>query len=201
MDNYATRRESDDLDKTKAFEGLTPKQYTYAVARASGKGPTEAYREAYDPPGSSPATMGTNAWVVEQDTRVVKKIQELLNARLQTTTLVPLLNRNFVVEGIMQIAVKDSAKDNVRLHAYELLGKMIGIDLFRGTEQPEAKPRTPEDVDRELKEKFANMMQTIDGEAKRVDAPNPTPEPVQAKRPTLKPAVSPPRDRRRKPAS
>ena len=74
------------------------------------------------------------------------------------------------------IADKETAKDNVRLRAFELLGKIPEVGLFTAETKPD-KPRTIEDIDKELRERLAEMAtaggaSTIDGTARPADTPH-----------------------------
>lgn len=175
-----------ELDETDALQGLTSKQYRFAVLSFSGLDDSEAYRQAY---GSDSERAGQNAHDVARNPKVQAKVAELRAKFDGQTTLAPLLTKQFVLNGIMQIAL-NAEKDNVRLRAYELLGKVIGVDLFRDTQKAEPKQRTIEEIDRELRERVAALKPILDATARRIE-----PEP---------PGVSgsaKARDRRRKPKS
>lgn len=86
-----------------------------------------------------------------------------------------------VTQGIASIATNPNTKDNVRLRAYELLGKVAGIDLFREIHVTEKVHRTVEDIDRELKERLSSLAPMIEG--KTVDsAPESAPKPSDRRR-------------------
>ena len=167
-------------DPTKAFGGLTAKQYAYCEARAAGLTKRAAYRQAYQTDALE-HTINGMADEVESNPAIPATINRMVLARQPETSLVPQVSKSFVLEGITQIATKETAKDNVRLRAYELLGKAVG--LFKDEAPAVAKPRTIEDIDRELRERLQSM-RTIEGAVTRVE---PEPEP------------SPTNDRRRKP--
>lgn len=169
-------------DPSKAFGGLTPSQYRYCKLRAAGHSKRGAYREAYDSQADDAVIAGM-AEKLENLAHISSTINDMMLAREPETTLVPKVNKNFVLEGITQIAVKETAKDNVRLRAYELLGKAVG--LFKDEAPAPDKPRTIEEIDNELRERLS-AMRTIEGTATRQPA-EPKPEP------------SAPTDRRRKP--
>lgn len=169
-------------DPSKAFGGLTQKQYRYCEYRAAGWGKAAAYREAYQSDASEESVLRM-AYTVEDDNRIASTINQMALADSPKTTLVPQVTKNFVLEGITNIAVKETAKDNVRLRAYELLGKAVG--LFKDEAPPPDKPRTIEEIDNELRERLS-AMRTIEGTATR--------QPAEAR-----PGPSAPTDRRRKP--
>lgn len=171
-------------DPSKAFGGLTQKQYRYCEARAAGMTKIDAYRQAYQTDALDHTIHGMAA-EVESNPAIPETINRMALARKPETTLVPKVNKSFVLEGITQIAIKESAKDNVRLRAYELLGKAVG--LFKDETPPPDKPRTIEEIDAELRERLS-AMRTIEGTAARVEPGTPA-----------KPEPSAPNDRRRKP--
>ena len=114
---------------------------------------------------------------------VAAKIRELRERSDLQSTLSPDITREFVLNGIKDIALTEP-KGSTRLAAYIALGKTVGIDLFREVHVTEKRVRTVEDVETELKDRLAELQRqltTVEGEARRVDA---TPAP---------------RDRRRKP--
>ncbi len=169
-------------DPSKAYGGLTPKQYRYCVLRAEGMGQGPAYKVAYQSEGNS-ATVARMAYDMEALPSIAATINQMVSARQPQTSLVPQVDKNFVLEGITQIAIKSSAKDNVRLRAYELLGKTVG--LFKDETPTVAKPRTIEDIDRELRERLQSM-RTIDVAVTRLEPDTQEPAPSTG-------------DRRRKP--
>lgn len=167
-------------DPAKAYGGLTAQQYDYCELRASGLGKSESYRQAYDSQMTGEA-LAHLAYTIEAKQHIADTINQMVLTRRHETSLVPEVNKSFVLQGITAIALKEQAKDNVRLRAYELLGKAVG--LFKDEAPAVAKPRTIEDIDRELRERLQSM-RTIEGAVTRVE---PDPEP------------SPTNDRRRKP--
>lgn len=181
------------LDSARIFQGLTAKQEAYALARFNGAGPSEAYREAFDTDRSNDETVRRSAYELDRNPNIVARVYQLTAERMKQSSLLPSLSPEFVTDGIMRIAMF-GLKETTQLRAYELLGKVAGIDLFRETTRVERVDRTAEDVDRELKAKLQAMMDgmTIDGKANPPAAAAPTtskPEPLPAHK----------RDRRRKP--
>lgn len=172
-------------DPSRAFGGLTAKQYRYCEARAAGLTKLDAYRQAYQTEANDHTIQNMTA-EIESNPAIPDTINQMVLARQPETSLVPQVTKDFVLQGIVAIATKDLAKDNVRLRAYELLGKAVG--LFKDEAPAPAKPRTIEDIDRELRERLQSM-RTIEGAVTRVEPGTlePAPEP------------SPTNDRRRKP--
>lgn len=152
-------------------------------------GKAAAYRQAYQSDASDESVLRM-AYTVEDDLRITTTINQMMLAKRPETSLVPEVNKSFVLQGITAIALKDNAKDNVRLRAYELLGKAVG--LFKDEAPAVAKPRTIEDIDRELRERLQSM-RTIEGAVTRVE-----PDPASHEPDNHQPAQST-GDRRRKP--
>ena len=182
------------LDPLRVFQGLTPKQETYALERFSGSGQAEAYRIAYPDTEMTPDQVKRMAYDLDRHPAVVARVAQLTADRMKHSSLLPHLSPEFVTDGIMRTAMFGEKESN-RLRAYELLGKVAGIDLFRETTRVERVDRTAEDVDRELKAKLQALMNgmTIDGTASSVPAAPASSAPIKPTPAGLK------RDRRRKP--
>jgi hypothetical protein len=182
------------LNPLRVFQGLTPKQEAYAQARFNGAGPTEAYLASFDASGSKPETVKRMAYDVDRNPNVAARVAQLMAERMKQSSLLPFLSPEFVTDGIMRIAMFGEKESN-RLKAYEDLGKVAGIDLFRETTRVERVDRTAEDVDKELKAKLQAMMaaMTIDGTASSV--------PPSSQAPAAKPQPAGKVDRRRKPVA
>ena len=181
------------LDPLRVFQGLTPKQETYALERFSGSGQAEAYRIAYPDTEMTPDQVKRMAYDLDRHPAVVARVAQLTADRMKHSSLLPHLSPEFVTDGIMRTAMFGEKESN-RLRAYELLGKVAGIDLFRETTRVERVDRTAEDVDRELKAKLQALMNgmTIEGSASSVPASPASSAPI-------KPQPAAARDRRRKP--
>ena len=182
------------LNPLRIFQGLTARQEVYALARFRGEGQRDAYKEAYGDDEKDPEAIRRRAHDLDRHPAVVARIGQLTADRMKHSSLLPHLSPEFVTDGIMRTAMFGEKESN-RLRAYELLGKVAGIDLFRETTRVERVDRTAEDVDRELKAKLQALMNgmTIDGTASSVPASQPA-----AVKPT--PAGAKP-DRRRKPVA
>lgn len=164
------------LETPRAFDGLTAQQWAYCRNRADGLTQLESYRQAYKTTAQN-NSINQMANELERNPVIALKINAMVEADRPKTTLVPRVDRNFVLEGITAIATKESAKDNVRLRALELLGKVPEIGLFNQPDAP-AKPRTIEELDRELKaalQAMADGAKVVEGQARTVEpAPAPT---------------------------
>jgi len=169
------------LDQGDPFQGLTPKQYRFVTLSFSGLSDIEAYRQAYDCSGLAPGTIGQKAAEIMRLPLVRGKLRSLREETDRQSTLAPSLSREWILNGIMSLALK-ADKDSTRLNAYIALGKTAGIDLFREVHVTEKRVRTAEDVERELKDRLGDLARTIEARA------NPEPAPPSQLR-----------DRRRKP--
>lgn len=192
MNDKRLAAEGFQLREDDGLQGLTGKQFLFANLLVQGLPKNQAYAVAYDCPTMSPEAVSQAAWELSRHPKVVAKVADLRLKIEHQTTLAPSLSREWILNGIMDLAA-NAKKENVRLAAYVNLGKVAGIDLFRETTRVERVNRTPEDLDRELQERLADMAKTIEGKANRpagtADDDEPTgPDPTDA-----------PRDRRRKP--
>lgn len=150
-----------------ALGGLTPKQYRFVTTAFSGMSYADAYREVYDCDDMDVVTIGRRASEEIRKPLVAAKLRALRVAADQKATQLPGLNREFVLNGIMDIAI-NGERENNRLAAYVWLGKSTGIDVFREITVVERRTRTPEDVDKELRAKIQELMTTIDGTSRPV---------------------------------
>jgi hypothetical protein len=186
MNQPVRRTTLQELDESDGLQGLTSKQYRFAIACFSGLSDADAYRQAYECSGMTDAAIYSASAQLSRHPLVRAKLQELRVKLDGQTSLAPGLNREFVLNGIMGLAISAS-KESVRLGAYIALGKTVGIDLFREVHVTERVTRTVEDVDKELREHLTRLQSTIDATAKDVTPPAAS----------VKPAGG--RDRRRKP--
>lgn len=170
------------LDPEHALNGLSPKQYQFVKLAFSGMSYTDAYRQVYDCSDASPATISKRASDEANHPLVQAKMRALRVQADAQATLAPSLTKNFVINGLMNLALNGD-KDSVKLGALTQLGKTVGIDLFRETTRVERIERTPEQVEAELREHLARMTATIDGTSRPVASqPNPDPEPPRRQR-------------------
>ncbi len=165
---------------------MTSAQYRFVNLIFSGFRTVEAYRAVYDTEGRSETAIAARAAEAAKEPVVVAKLRELRERLDKQSTLAPGLTREFVVNGVMSLAM-NAQKESVQLGALLALGKTVGIDLFREVHVTERRVRTVEDVEQELKARLAELQQqlngavTVEGDARRVET---------------QPAT---RDRRRKP--
>lgn len=176
-----------ELDESDALQGLTSQQFHFALYSFMGDNDAAAYRKAYGYPDSTPdndPNLAYRAHVVANNPKVQAKLFQLRAKHEATASLAPLLSKQFVLNGVMQLALS-ADKDSTRLRAYELLGKTVGIDLFRETHRVEKTERTVEQIDAELKERLKNLMPLIEGKATDVTpkaGASSTPPPGQSRK-------------------
>ena len=191
-----------ELDERDAYQGLTAKLQAFVRASFSGLSDVAAYRATFDCSEQSDATVKKRAHDTIHLPAVQAKLRELRVKADGETTLAPLLTRQFVLNGIMGLALH-AEKQNVQLAAYVQLGKTVGIDLFRETVVHERRERSPEDIDRELQVRLKDLAKTIEGRANTIEGSegvNPEAVDVAAGESVGKKAgAGSGRDRRRKP--
>ena len=189
MNRPIRRTTLQELDESDGLQGLTSKQYRFAIAIFSGLNDADAYRQAYDCSGMSDAAIYSASAQLSRHPLVTAKLRELRVKVDQQTTLAPYVNRELVLSGLVRLATS-ATKESVQLGAYIALGKTVGIDLFREVHVTERITRTPEDVDRELLDHINKLKPVLEGQARDV-TPSGTAK--------IKPGPAPGRDRRRKP--
>lgn len=152
------------LNPNDALQGLTARQQVFVSLMFSGLTKTEAYRQAGDCNGMSAQTIGHRAAEMYKLPLVQAKLRDLQDKRDSQSTLAVNLNREWITQRIMLLAEK-ADKDSTKLRALELLGKHVGIDLFRETTRIEKVERTAADIDRELEARLKSLAKTIDATA------------------------------------
>ena len=167
MDRPVRRTTLQELDESDGLQGLTSKQYAFAVACFSGLNDTDAYRKVYDCQGMTDTSIHGAAALLSKHPLVNAKLKELRLKVDSQTTLAPYLTRELVINGILGLAT-NSDKDSVRLAAYIALGKTVGIDLFREVHVTEKITRTPEDVDKELLNHINKLKPILESTARDV---------------------------------
>ena len=152
------------LDPDRNFEGLTPRQWRFVQEVFAGASNVEAYRRTYDCEGQAQSTINGNAATVAHHPLVVAKLKAMRLEVEAKVTLAPLVTREFVIQGITNLALH-ADKDSTKLRAFELLGKTVGVDLFRDVVVKETAERSVADIERELRDKLASLRTVIDGTA------------------------------------
>lgn len=154
------------------MEGLTSKQWQFVQRVFNGANHTEAYRQTYDCSRMQDRTVQVSADELARHPAVVAKLSSMRREVERQSTLAPLITREFVLNGIMQIATNGD-KDSTRLRAFELLGKTVGVDLFREHIVKTTEERSVADIEAELRRKLQSLKQTIDGTATPIEPPAP----------------------------
>ena len=152
------------------MEGLTAKQWRFVQAVFSGMAHTDAYRSVYDCTGMTVKSVQSTANNLAQLPAVKRKLAAMRLEVESKAVLAPLVTREFVIQGITNLALH-ADKDSTKLRAFELLGKTVGVDLFRDVVVKETAERSVADIERELRDKLASLRNVIDGTA------TPAPEP------------------------
>jgi hypothetical protein len=164
MNQPVRRTTLQELDETDGLQGLTSRQYRFAVACFSGLSDADAYRKAYNCEGMTDASVYSASALLAKHPLVNAKLKELRLKVDSQTTLAPYLTRELVINGILSLATT-ATKESVRLNAYIALGKTVGIDLFREVHVTERVTRTPEDVDKELLDHINRLKPVLEGKA------------------------------------
>lgn len=172
------------LDPNDPYDGLTSKQQKFVELSFSGLSDLDAYRQAYDCSAMTDATIKRKAVELAHAPLVTAKIRQLQDKRDSQSTLAANLTRDWITRRIMKIADKGEKESN-QLRALELLGKHVGIDLFRETTRVERVERTPEDIDAELETQLRSIATTLEGKARDVTPKPAAPAPRKGTR--LKP--------------
>ena len=172
------------LDPNDPYDGLTSKQQKFVELSFSGLSYMDAYRQTYDCSNMNEVSIGRKAAEVAHSPKVTAKIRQLQDKRDNQSTLAASLTRDWITNRIMRIA-DGPEKTSDKLRALELLGKHVGIDLFRETTRVERVERTPEDIDAELESQLRSIATTLEGKARDVTPKPAAPAPRKGTR--LKP--------------
>lgn len=167
--------------KDNALQGLTSAQQAFARHVHGGLSYSDAYRLAYPERKEGRGLKEAAAYMANLPL-VQAKLRELRLAAEQPTTLAPTITREFVLEGIKEIATHPDAKLSTRLQAYIALGKTYAAPVFKEPEQSDAKPISTEDMDKRILELLRAGMATIDGVARDVTLPVVNEKPANRKR-------------------
>lgn len=144
----------------------------YCLDRIAGLTPVEAYTKNYDTKTSKRSTVYNAARSLEADPRIIQRLTQLREKREAQTVLAQHIDRTFVLQGVAEIATNIGNKPEVRLRAYELLGKSAGVDLFRETTVTVRQDRTPEQIESELRKRLETLRPLLEGQAKDITPAN-----------------------------
>ena len=134
---------------------LTPKQGQFAALVARGESLTVAYFEAYDT-NASGTCLRVQAWRLSRNPKVSDRIQQLREGSLQTRLDNDRRTRDWIINGLREKATNRDNPASARVRALELLGKTVG--MFTGNTVVPVEPRTPEEIEEELRERFTAIM-------------------------------------------
>lgn len=172
-----------ELDPNDAFGGLTSRQEIFATLSFAGFSDADAYRQAYDRPDASYDEIATATKLTAHNPLVVARLKTLVGQRAANSTLAPWLSREWIANGIADLA-RHADKDSTKLNAFIALGKMSGIDMFRETVRHENVTRKVEDVDDELRVRLEELRKvlTIEGKVRPVEPGSGSPLPKDRRR-------------------
>lgn len=171
-----------ELDPNDPFQGLTSKQQLFVMHSFSGMSDADAYRAAYNTSNMTEMSIRGCAADVANHPLVKAKLANLQVERDKQTSLAPGITREWVIQGIKEIATDSTAKQSTRLAAYIALGKTYAAPVFKEPEQSDAKPISTEDMDKRILELLRAGMATIDGVALDVTPAAVSQKPVTRKR-------------------
>lgn len=102
---------------------LTPKQFAYVLARAEGKPPSDAYRQAYKPGETTkPNTIARAAQRQENNPRV----QAAIKQRQAEVVAASQITAERVVEAMIEMAFDKTIDNTNRARAIDMLAKVTG---------------------------------------------------------------------------
>ena len=153
----------------KIRDGLTHKQDQFARLVAAGASQSEAYRQAYDvSPNASPATIHAQASLVAANHKVIARVKYYIDHTIANSQHDPMAIRVVVLNTLLEICQRSTAKDSDRNRSAELLGKVRGEDLFKDADpnQTAANVQTMTDLSNRLRAFIdARTPQPIEGQA------------------------------------
>jgi hypothetical protein len=163
-----------------ALEGLTSAQQAFVRLVHSGLSNTEAYRRVYGQGERSDNALGVAAHTVAHDPKVQLKLKYLREKSEAQSSLLPRINREYVIDGIKKLADDEKIKANTRLAAYIALGKTREVNLFGSDPIEQPQQRSVDDIDKQLLAMLRGMVSTIDGQVTDIT-------PAKEKAPAVKP--------------
>lgn len=165
-----------ELDPDSGLQGLTSAQQAFVRLVHSGLNGSEAYRQVY---GDGPNVKVLASRLLD-DVNVNAKLVELRLKSEAQSSLLPRINREYVIDGIKKLADSELVKPNTRLAAYIALGKTREVNLFGSDPIEQPQQRSVDDIDKQLLAMLRGMVSTIDGSAVDVT-------PAKEKAPAVKP--------------
>ena len=123
-------------------EGLTLKQEAFTLAILSGKGWSDAYRDAYNSENMSAASVHREAFALATSPKIASRLERAEREKQQEQRMQRLSRAERVVEKLEGIGVRGDAADGTQVRALELLGKTLGLFVDR----VETEDKTPRDA-------------------------------------------------------
>ncbi len=146
---------------------LTPKQGHFARCVASGQTQADAYREAYDPSGSTTAkSIHTLASRVAAKAEVRSRIEALLAARERAVVASAVTDRQKVTQHLRD-ALAGGETDPLRLRAAELLGRSAGLFVTEMNVNT-SNQRDPTEVAAAIQQRLSQLTGAGDDEPEQV---------------------------------
>lgn len=155
-DKAETKADKPQLGSTK--HGLTYKQETFAQLVAEGKTLAEAYRTAYDASAMKPSHIYSEASRMRSKDKIAARIDALVDKRMRKKSHDAARTRAFILDQLMEIAENEKTTPANRIKALELLGKVDTVGLFKERVENETIKRSPEQVEREIKQRLAKFV-------------------------------------------
>lgn len=156
---------------TATADGLSATDLRFVLELMGGAPQGAAYAIARGWARDDPRASGGGSRVARKPA-VRAKIEQLRAEAERQAVRAPSLSREWITEGILAIAARDTVKDHVRLRAFELLGKVAGVDLFREIRLTQTDKRSPEEIEKELEQRLKTLVEpaprTVEAEARRV---------------------------------
>jgi hypothetical protein len=137
---------------------LTEKQMAFAGFVANGLNYKESYRKAYGAKNYSESALAVEASRMMKDERIQQAVNDLKADIKSTKKAHEKLTGKWILQRLVDEAMDETNPPSTRVRALELLGKSEGI--FEENTKLTVEHRRPEDVERELKEKLAEMFGT-----------------------------------------
>ena len=159
---------------------LTPKQAHFARCVASGQTQADAYREAYDPSGSTTAkSIHTLASRVAAKAEVRSRIEALVAARERAVAASAVTDRQKVTQHLRD-ALAGGETDPLRLRAAELLGRSAGLFVTEMNVNT-SNQRDPAEVAAAIQQRLSQLT----GQPASEDDPGQMGDPLDAESPEI----------------
>jgi len=148
---------------------LTPKQAHFARCVASGQTQADAYREAYDPSGSTTAkSIHTLASRVAAKAEVRSRIEALLAARERAVAASAVSDRDRVLRRLRQWMDDAEPADSIKLRAAELLGRSAGLFVAEMNVHTSNQQRDPTEVAAAIQQRLTQLTGASDDESEQM---------------------------------